>query len=441
MTLFQFERADQGFTDHARMLVRLADIADDLRAGQRAAAAVARDRGRAEAAAGRPVDPLPAAAPLQPPGRGQRRSRRGRSGSSARSSTSSGASSSRTSADLAAARARCPRPRALDRAVPPSARGRGRDRSTPAPARSSATSSPSGSWGCRDERDGGGRRAASFRHRRLDPLVPLAREAEARRTSTASGRRSTCTATRSRGRWRSRWAPSTINVGTGHRLRVHPGAARDGGAGRRCAAALGGRFGLGISTGTRGVRRWYGADSSRPPRGSPSTCRRCARRGPRTPTCRRRRRSTRAALNPIMTRTVARDCDGVLLHALALSRVHLHERRPPRAETGRARRSAADPARGRDLVHHLDRRRRRTRARARPAPARLLPLTPSYRTVAEGTPWEGAVARRPAGVRPTSGRTAELGELRRADPRRGRRRAHDLRHPGRRASPARRARG
>jgi alkylation response protein AidB-like acyl-CoA dehydrogenase len=36
MTLFAFERADMGFTDHARMLVRLADIADDLRAGQRA---------------------------------------------------------------------------------------------------------------------------------------------------------------------------------------------------------------------------------------------------------------------------------------------------------------------------------------------------------------------------------------------------------------------
>jgi alkylation response protein AidB-like acyl-CoA dehydrogenase len=36
MTLFSFERADQGFTDHARMLVRLADIADDLRASQRA---------------------------------------------------------------------------------------------------------------------------------------------------------------------------------------------------------------------------------------------------------------------------------------------------------------------------------------------------------------------------------------------------------------------
>jgi alkylation response protein AidB-like acyl-CoA dehydrogenase len=36
MTLFAFERADMGFTDHARMLVRLADIADDLRAGERA---------------------------------------------------------------------------------------------------------------------------------------------------------------------------------------------------------------------------------------------------------------------------------------------------------------------------------------------------------------------------------------------------------------------
>jgi alkylation response protein AidB-like acyl-CoA dehydrogenase len=35
MTLFQFERADQGFTDHGRLLVRLADIAGDLRAGER----------------------------------------------------------------------------------------------------------------------------------------------------------------------------------------------------------------------------------------------------------------------------------------------------------------------------------------------------------------------------------------------------------------------
>jgi alkylation response protein AidB-like acyl-CoA dehydrogenase len=34
MTLFAFERADQGFTDHGRMLVRLADIADDLRVSQ-----------------------------------------------------------------------------------------------------------------------------------------------------------------------------------------------------------------------------------------------------------------------------------------------------------------------------------------------------------------------------------------------------------------------
>jgi alkylation response protein AidB-like acyl-CoA dehydrogenase len=36
MTLFQFERADQGFTDHARLLVRLADIADHIRDAERA---------------------------------------------------------------------------------------------------------------------------------------------------------------------------------------------------------------------------------------------------------------------------------------------------------------------------------------------------------------------------------------------------------------------
>jgi len=31
MTMFQFERADQGFTDHARLLVRLSDLREDLR--------------------------------------------------------------------------------------------------------------------------------------------------------------------------------------------------------------------------------------------------------------------------------------------------------------------------------------------------------------------------------------------------------------------------
>ena len=35
MTMFEFERADQGFTDHARLLVRLHDIAGDLVAGER----------------------------------------------------------------------------------------------------------------------------------------------------------------------------------------------------------------------------------------------------------------------------------------------------------------------------------------------------------------------------------------------------------------------
>ena len=48
MTLFEFERADQGFTDHARMLVRLADIADDLRAKSASAHAVACIGGRDE---------------------------------------------------------------------------------------------------------------------------------------------------------------------------------------------------------------------------------------------------------------------------------------------------------------------------------------------------------------------------------------------------------
>jgi alkylation response protein AidB-like acyl-CoA dehydrogenase len=37
MTMFQFERADQGFTDHARLLVELDDIAGELRAARAAA--------------------------------------------------------------------------------------------------------------------------------------------------------------------------------------------------------------------------------------------------------------------------------------------------------------------------------------------------------------------------------------------------------------------
>jgi alkanesulfonate monooxygenase SsuD/methylene tetrahydromethanopterin reductase-like flavin-dependent oxidoreductase (luciferase family) len=114
-----------------------------------------------------------------------------------------------------------------------------------------------------------------------------------------------------------------------------------------------------------------------------------------------------------MTRTVARECDGALLHALALSRVHLHERVLPALDTGRTQRTSTSPLEVAIwAITSIDADASLARERARRQLAFYL-VTPSYRTVAEGTPWEGAVARlrqafTDADRAPAWGRYAEL---------------------------------
>ena len=150
----------------------------------------------------------------------------------------------------------------------------------------------------------------------------------------------------------------------------------------------GGRFALGISSGTRGVRRWYGAEFDPP---APSIAayadalREAWAKDPDLPVP---PKLYAAALNPIMTRTVARSCDGALLHALALSRVHLHERVLPALREGLSQRTDDSPFEvAAWCITAVDEDEEHARELARRQLAFYL-STPSYRTVTAGTSWE-----------------------------------------------------
>lgn len=172
----------------------------------------------------------------------------------------------------------------------------------------------------------------------------------------------------------------------------------------------GGRFGLGISTGTRGVRRWYGADFEPPAPALAAYARDLREAWARMPDLADPPKVYGAALNPIMTRHVARSCDGALLHALALSRTHLGERVVPALEAGLAQRDregAVEVAAW--CITSIDDDEERARENARRQLAFYL-STPSYRTVAEGTSWEG-VATAVRDAFDASDRKASWGEL------------------------------
>jgi alkanesulfonate monooxygenase SsuD/methylene tetrahydromethanopterin reductase-like flavin-dependent oxidoreductase (luciferase family) len=172
----------------------------------------------------------------------------------------------------------------------------------------------------------------------------------------------------------------------------------------------GGRFALGISSGTRGVRRWYGAefDPPAPSIGSYAEAVRAA--WAENPDLQLAPRLYAAALNPIMTRTVARTCDGALLHALALSRTHLHERVLPALHQGLAERSDEGPFEiAAWCITSIDEDEERARERARRQLAFYL-STPSYSTVTAGTSWD-SVADDVRRAFDESGRKASWGEL------------------------------
>jgi alkanesulfonate monooxygenase SsuD/methylene tetrahydromethanopterin reductase-like flavin-dependent oxidoreductase (luciferase family) len=172
-----------------------------------------------------------------------------------------------------------------------------------------------------------------------------------------------------------------------------------------------GRFSLGISSGTRGVRRWYGAEFDRPAPRMAAYADAVREAWAGDPALDGRPPGLfAAALNPIMTRTVARSFDGVLLHALALSRVHLYERVLPAVGRGRAERELEEPLQiAVWCITSIDDDEEHARELARRQLAFYL-STPSYATVVEGTPWDN-VADDVRGAFDDSGRTAGWGEL------------------------------
>jgi alkanesulfonate monooxygenase SsuD/methylene tetrahydromethanopterin reductase-like flavin-dependent oxidoreductase (luciferase family) len=256
------------------------------------------------------------------------------------------------------------------------------------------------------------KRSLVFATGALDPLVPLAQEAEA-----ANFHRVWTTEYLHRDAVARALAVAlgteTINVGTGIAYAFARVPLQMAALAADVQRLAGGRFGLGISTGTRGVRRWYGAEFEPPaPRLAEyvKTLRETWCKNPDLPAP---PPVYAAALNPIMTKTMARDCDGVLLHALSLSRVHLRERVLPALEAGRAQRTLSTPLEvAAWCIASIDADEELARERARRQLAFYL-VTPSYKTVAEGTPWAGTVARlreafNDAGRAPEWGRYATL---------------------------------
>jgi alkanesulfonate monooxygenase SsuD/methylene tetrahydromethanopterin reductase-like flavin-dependent oxidoreductase (luciferase family) len=149
----------------------------------------------------------------------------------------------------------------------------------------------------------------------------------------------------------------------------------------------GGRFALGLGTGTRGVRRWYGADFD-------PAARRFAEyaaelRGIWAGMAELDEHGLPplygAGLTPVMVRNAVRAADGVLLHPLALVRTHLRERVLPAIQDG-AKRREDKPFVAMWVITSLAADEELAREHARCQIAFYL-STPSYGSVVDGTPW------------------------------------------------------
>lgn len=155
----------------------------------------------------------------------------------------------------------------------------------------------------------------------------------------------------------------------------------------------GGRFMLGLGTGTRGVRRWYDAEFDPPAtrlaeliellRGEWDGADELEHIGPPP--------VAGAGLNAAMLRTVGRTCDRVLLHPLGLVRTHLDDVVLPSIAAGAAKRSGPPPGIAAWCITSVDPDREVARERARRQIGFYL-TTPSYAPVLEGTPWEPVAA-------------------------------------------------
>ncbi|MGH8999349.1 MAG: LLM class flavin-dependent oxidoreductase, partial [Acidimicrobiia bacterium] len=115
-----------------------------------------------------------------------------------------------------------------------------------------------------------------------------------------------------------------------------------------------------------------------------------------------------AALHPVMARTAARACGGVLLHPLALLRTHLTERVLPAVRRGADDRNGP-VAVAAWCVTSIDDDAERAREHARRQIAFYF-STPSYGPVTAGTEWE-PVAAAVRSAFEDSGRAARFGDL------------------------------
>jgi alkanesulfonate monooxygenase SsuD/methylene tetrahydromethanopterin reductase-like flavin-dependent oxidoreductase (luciferase family) len=147
----------------------------------------------------------------------------------------------------------------------------------------------------------------------------------------------------------------------------------------------GGRFALGLGPGTRGVRRWYDAEFEPPApklvnyaddvRAAWQRNRDLAHPPP----------LYASALGPVIGRRVAAAFDGVLLHPIALSPPHLHDRLLPAVRAGALDRPGLHIVSWCITSVDADEERARDRARSQLA---FYFSTPSYASVAVGTSWE-----------------------------------------------------
>jgi alkanesulfonate monooxygenase SsuD/methylene tetrahydromethanopterin reductase-like flavin-dependent oxidoreductase (luciferase family) len=156
---------------------------------------------------------------------------------------------------------------------------------------------------------------------------------------------------------------------------------------------IGSRFALGLGTGTRGVRRWYQSEFD------PAATRFAAYVADLRAAWRRMREDDwprppevyGAGLNPAMLRAVGASSDGVVLHPLAIARIHLHERVLPSLAEGRARVGAGTETLAplkiaAWCIASIDADEEVARSNARRQLAFYL-STPSYKPVLEGGPW------------------------------------------------------
>ena len=259
------------------------------------------------------------------------------------------------------------------------------------------------------------RRALVFATDQLEPLPELARRAEAARldrlwTTEYAGRDAAARAIA------VALATERIEVGTGIAYAfTRPPLAMAALAGDAQRLA-GGRFSLGLSAGTKGIRRRYGVEGwDRPAPVLAEYIAELRAAFAEDPLLDAPPPIYGAAMNAAMTRTVAATCEGALLHAIALTRVHLRERLVPAIREGVERRQGKKSL---DLVAWcvtaVDDDADLARERARVQLAFYL-ATPSFAPVTEGTSWEAAAAEVRAAFA-VSGRRAPWRELARHVP-------------------------